>query len=109
MPDKLESYLNLVPVRNATIKLAEEEGSPVLLVPMDSLFDFLAIRRHGKHRKLKLDDLGAFVWRLCDGEKTVRDIGEEVRNAYGDSAEPLYERLIYFLLELKKRHLLELK
>jgi len=106
---QLNDYLNLIPIQNENIEMTVEEGSRVLLVPMDSPLDFLAKRLRGNHRKLKLDELGAFVWALCDGKKNIREIGEAVKEVYGKAAEPIYERLIYFILELKKRHLLTFK
>lgn len=105
----MNDYLNLMPIQNENIEMKEEEGSLALLVPMDSPLDFIAKRLHGKHRRLKLDELGAFVWALCDGKKNIREIGEAVKEVYGKAAEPIYERLIYFILELKKRHLLTFK
>ena len=40
--------------------------------------------------------MGSFIWSLIDGEKTVYDIGEAVKEHFGDECEPLYERLVKY-------------
>lgn len=107
--ESLEAWLDLVPVQNKDVKTSEGEGGVVLLIPMNSLLDFLAKRIHGRYRKLKLDGQGAFVWNLCDGKQSVREIGNRLRERFGDEAEPLYERLVAFLMDLRRRHLIDLK
>jgi hypothetical protein len=107
--ENLEIWLDLVPEPNEDVKTSEGEGGVVLLIPMSSPLDFLAKRIHGGYRKLKLDGQGAFVWNLCDGKRSVRDVGNHLRERFGDEAEPLYERLVAFLMDLRRRHLIDLK
>jgi hypothetical protein len=59
--------------------------------------------------KVKLDAFGSFVWRNCDGSKTVREIGEEMAAAFGQSLEEWYERIGTFLAKLEKSKFVELK
>ncbi len=47
--------------------------------------------------RVELDDLGSFVWRQMDGERTVRQLGELVEENFGEAAHPLYERLYGYL------------
>jgi len=107
--ENLEAWLDLVPGRNEDVKTSESEGGVVVLIPMDSPLDFLAKRIHGGYRKLKLDGQGAFVWNLCDGKRSVREIGNRLRERFGEEPEPLYERLVVFLMDLRRRHLIDLK
>jgi hypothetical protein len=58
--------------------------------------------RRSKHIKVKLDDIGSETWRLVDGRRTVREIGEEIHGLFGDKAEPLYPRLVEFLNILQR-------
>ncbi|NJE86096.1 PqqD family protein [Thermococcus sp. CX2] len=105
----MEEYLYLIPERNENVELRKIEGKYYLLVPMDSPLDFLARRLHGDYRRIELDEVGAFIWELCDGRRTVEEIGKLLRNKFGKDVEPLYERLITFLFELHKRNLVGFK
>ncbi|CAD5243269.1 PqqD family protein [Thermococcus camini] len=105
----MEEYMNLVPVRNEKVELRKIEGRYYLLIPMDSKLDFLARRLHGEYRRIELDEIGAYTWELCDGRRTVKEIGKALKARFGDEIEPLYERLVTFLFELAKRYLIEFK
>lgn len=50
-----------------------------------------------EYKKITLDEYGSFVFLQIDGKKTVKDIGENLEAKYGDTAHPLYERLLLFL------------
>jgi len=101
----MDEYLALIPKRNDEIELRKINGKYYLLIPMKSKLDFLARKLHGEYRRLELDELGTFVWDLCDGTRTIEQIGKKVKERFGEEAEPLYERLIAFIFELYKRNL----
>ncbi|AJC71962.1 hypothetical protein X802_07175 [Thermococcus guaymasensis DSM 11113] len=105
----MEEYLELVPVPNPKVRLKKIDDKYYLLIPMDSKLDFLARRLHGDYRRIELDEIGAYTWELCDGRRTVREIGKALRARFGEEVEPLYERLVTFLFELAKRYLVEFK
>ena len=42
-------------------------------------------------------ELGSFIWQQIDGEKSILQIGELVQEAFGEKAEPLYERLAQYM------------
>lgn len=56
--------------------------------------------------RIKLDEYGSAVWKLCDGKRTVVQIGDELQKKYGKSVEPLYERLAIFIGVLKREGLI---
>ncbi|NJE03904.1 PqqD family protein [Thermococcus sp. MV11] len=105
----MEEYMNLVPVRNEKVELRKIEGKYYLMVPMESKLDFLARKLHGEYRRIELDEMGAYTWELCDGRRTVKEIGKALKARFGEEVEPLYERLMTFLFELRKRYLIEFK
>ena len=39
----------------------------------------------------------SFIWQQIDGEKSILQIGELVQEAFGEKAEPLYERLAQYM------------
>lgn len=49
------------------------------------------------HFKVKLDKIGSEVWLLCDGRRTVAEIGMELERRLGEEVHPLNERLGMFL------------
>lgn len=44
-------------------------------------------------KKICLDEVGSFAWRLFDGERTVGEVAEELRQAFGEAVEPVEDRL----------------
>ena len=52
--------------------------------------------------------MGSFLWPLLEGEKTVSEIGQAVKEEFGDKAEPLYERLVKYLEILKSYRFIQL-
>ena len=56
-------------------------------------------------RKLRLDDVGTFSWRLIDGGRTVNQIAAELRREFGERAEPCEERLGRFMKQLQREEL----
>ena len=66
-------------------------------------------RLKSQHYKIRLDDIGSFIWDLCDGRKTVQEIGEQLKDKFGDKVEPLYERLGAFFQNLEKNKFITFK
>lgn len=59
--------------------------------------------------RIKLDSYGSFVWKSIDGNRSVEDIGKMLKESFGDSVEPLYERLCEFISILRENGLIKLK
>ncbi len=100
----LEDYFDKKPTRNPDIAYsADESGAVTLEVENKGLFNRIAQKLFKKPRisYIHLDENGSFIWRLLDGEQTVFQLGEAVKEHFGEKAEPLYPRLIKFLLILK--------
>lgn len=49
------------------------------------------------YKKITLDKYSSCVFLQIDGKKTVKEIGEDLDNKYGEKSHPLYERLLIFL------------
>lgn len=49
-----------------------------------------------------LDELGSFVWQSIDGKRSIFEIGQLVAEHFGESANPLYERLVEFFSMLER-------
>jgi hypothetical protein len=51
--------------------------------------------------KVTLDEIGSEVWLLCDGKRTIKEIGESVRARFQEKVEPCYDRLAVFFRQLE--------
>lgn len=59
------------------------------------------ILRKPKYTYVKLEGMGSFIWEQIDGERTVYEIGQLVKEKYGEEADPLYERLCQYIKSLR--------
>lgn len=57
-------------------------------------------------RRLRLDALGSFAWKRLDGHLTVSEITEALRREFGETAEPVDERVTLFVDLLYREELL---
>jgi hypothetical protein len=88
-----------------------ESGTVVVLVPKfqhELLVKWLVPRLKYPNVRVKLDRLGSFVWKQCDGRTTVAEIAERMRTEFADLAGSAEERIRSFLLMLEKSDLVNL-
>jgi len=105
------NLLDLIPVQNLKSK-KNEGGLCTLLKPKFShplLTKYILPRLKSPHFKVKLDEIGSFIWSLCDGKNTVKDIGVQLKEEFGERVEPLYERLGLFFQNLEKNRFITFK
>ena len=91
------------PVRR--VEAVEEEGHVVVLRPRflrGPLAWWLQPRLRRPHFRVKLDPIGSFIWRRCDGETTVAQLAEAMEQEFGDGAEQAVSRIEMFLGELAR-------
>lgn len=105
------NLLDLIPVQNLQSKKSEG-GLFTLLKPKFNhplLAKYLLPRLSRPHFQIKLDEIGSFTWNLCDGVNTVKDIGQQLKDKFGERVEPLYERLGLFFQNLEKNRFITFK
>ncbi|PIU44775.1 MAG: PqqD family protein [Ignavibacteriales bacterium CG07_land_8_20_14_0_80_59_12] len=89
-----------------------EGGKVIVLTPKfrhSLLVRYLVPLLKGKHFRVKLDEYGSFVWLACDGNSTVLQISERLKERYGDPVEPVYERVGRFIRGMKEKDLIDLR
>ena len=97
------NLLELIPEKLVDEEI-DDEGLVTLLVPryknriMKRLLDRSPSRRFVK---IHLDEIGSGTWVCIDGKKNVREIGEIVREKFGEAIEPCYDRLGIFMTKLE--------
>lgn len=103
------NLLELVPQRVA--KWEEKDGRIIILKPKFThpwAVKNILPRLRKPYYRVKLDEIGSAVWQLCDGQRTVKEIGELLAQNFGDRIEPLYERLGYFFQMLERQRFIKL-
>ncbi|MFA0753630.1 MAG: hypothetical protein IMHGJWDQ_001409 [Candidatus Fervidibacter sp.] len=58
------------------------------------------------YRHIELDEIGGFVWQLCDGTNTVADIANALQQRYQLSRREAFASLAEFLDQLHRRGLI---
>lgn len=84
--DGLDYYIedNIVFVRLANKHRIQRSLRKIgFKIPKDTIIDF--------------DTYSSFVFLQIDGKKDIYQIGQNVKNHFGEDAEPLYERLVTFI------------
>jgi len=56
-----------------------------------------------EHREVELDELGAFVWRLCDGKRTAKAIASALKTEFRITQPEAEASLLSFLASLAHR------
>lgn len=105
------NLLELIPEQNI-LSEKTEEGFYVLLKPKYKhpwFVKHILPRLKNPYFKIKLDDIGSFIWELCDGRKTVKEISVKMKEKFGDRVDPLYERLGTFFKNLEKNKFIMFK
>lgn len=91
-----ENYLDRVPkIKNGLNWELSDGGEVILLSENKGAFNRAAqlLLKKPRYSKIHLDALGSYAWRLIDGKKSIYEMGGSVKEAFGEKAEPLYERL----------------
>jgi hypothetical protein len=98
------NLLEIKPTRNLDFE-TEDEELVVLLVPKFSnryIVRWIMPRLRSKFFHVKLDVHGSFIWKECDGTKTVEEISKLMKGKFGEEFDPTYGRIQRFIQMLLK-------
>ena len=104
MAEKKENYLDFIPVVNGQNTWDRgEDGVVTIHMVNRGFYNTLAQKLFHTPRvsHIKLDEYGSFLWMRIDGVKTVGQLALELKEAYGEKAEPLYDRLVKYMQILR--------
>ena len=65
-------------------------------------------KQSAKPHKIDLDEIGSFIWLLCDGEKNVDEITKLAKHHFLDKIEPAKDRVELFINQMHKNKLVSL-
>ena len=110
---KTKTPINLYELRPRQRRLYEErtDGTIDVLIPRygeNVVGRLLKKVLNNRPVRVHLDDIGTSVWRLCDGRRTVHEIGRSLHVKFGDRIEPVYGRLETFLKQMQQAGMIEL-
>ena len=57
--------------------------------------------------RIRLDDVGTFIWKACDGETPLTAIAGRLRAEFGERVEPAEERLARFVQSMLRSRMIE--
>lgn len=95
----------LVMVRE--VNWRDEDGIAVIIAPrFGKGFLCWFLRRLFKNPfiRLKLDEMGTHVWKMCDGSYTIGEIVKSLEETFGDDAGNARERVDFYLRGLHRQH-----
>lgn len=93
------NYLEKIPMCPEEIGWStDEKGIVTLDIENTGVMNRIAQKLFHKPKvtHVHLDATGSFVWPLLDGKKNIIELGELVKEQFGEEAEPLYPRLAKF-------------
>ena len=97
--------MDFIPMHKETCRWEiDEEKNVTLLIENKGIFHFLAqkLLKKPKIFYIHLERIGSFVWPLMDGKRSVYELGQMLKEAYGEEAEPLYPRLVQYIEMLEQ-------
>lgn len=107
-----QNYLENIPVRQEGLRWdTDESGIVTLYVHNKGLMKKITQVLLGKpeYTQVHLDENGSFIWPLIDGEKSILELGDPVKEHFGEKAEPLYPRLAKFFQILESYGFVEFR
>lgn len=65
-------------------------------------------KKVSKQHKIDLDEIGSFVWHLCNGNNSVNFIVEKSREHFAEKIEPAEDRIELFLTQMNKNRFIQI-
>lgn len=104
------NFLDFRPSRNVKYQWKINKKDRVIVqVIHGGFFSRLAqwFFRMPKRSLIELDELGSYIWNRIDGEHTVYEISQKVKEEFGEAAEPVINRVVQFFRILKRHRFIE--
>ena len=105
------NYLDLIPQRAENLRwhTDEETGIITLEVENSGFFNTIAQKVFHKPRftQVHLDETGSYLWPLIDGEKTVAQLADCMKEHFGEKAETLSPRIIKYFQIVESYHFIK--
>ena len=106
----VEGMLAMTPVRMVPFE-TREEGLVTLLRPkfVSPWLTWLQPFLSKPVFRVKLDEIGSFIWLQADGVRTVGEVCDLLNATFGARVEPVQERGLTFIYQMMEGRFLELR
>ena len=105
------NYLDLIPQRAENLRWHTEEATGLITLEVENTGVFHTIAQKVFHKpritQVHLDETGSYLWPLIDGQKTVADLAECMKQQFGEKADPLYPRIIKYFQIVESYHFIQ--
>lgn len=104
-----EEFLKAKPLRHPESEWKKDEKGLHLKVPrkQNTFFRFFSnVLPLTRERRVLLDEQGAFIWSLCDGEHQIKDIAKRLSEQYNMLVSDAEAALDLYLVQLSKQSLI---
>ncbi len=96
------------PLRNANLNFdKKEDGTVVLRIPLEArggMYKLLGkVSQSQAEKEVELEEIGSFVWNLCDGKHSCEGIASKLKDKYKLTKPEAEASLISFLETLARR------
>lgn len=90
--------MNRIPEISKTTYWCTKDNLVIITMKNRGIINFLMqkIFHKPKTTTIYLDKIGSFIWQEIDGKKTIYQIAKKLKNEFGESINPLYERLLKY-------------
>lgn len=88
-----------------------DDGRCVVLRPQlgaGRIGRWLASRLGNPCYRIRLDDVGSFIWKACDGETPLTAVAGRLRDEFGERVEPAEERLARFVQSMLRSRMVSM-
>jgi hypothetical protein len=109
--DKNINFLNLTPYRKVEYEVMENSLIRLLIPRFKSKFaqKYLIPKFQSKFIYANLDEIGSACFQLIDGFKNVYEISNKMRENFGESIEPVYDRVAKYMGNMHRTGFLDFK
>lgn len=106
MSGKKKNFLDFIPEHSPKITWSQKDDIITVDMYHKGVFPWIAQKlfHRPKVSHISLDAHGSFVWKQINGKNTIYDIAMLVKEHFGDSAEPLYDRLVKYIKILRNNN-----
>jgi hypothetical protein len=91
------NYLDLIPQRAETLRWHTDEATGLITLEVENTGVFNTIAQKVFHKprttQVHLDETGSYLWPLIDGQKTVAQLADCMKQQFGEKAEPAHHQV----------------
>lgn len=105
------NYLDFVPEIKEGLRWEKTQKDVTLYIENKGVMNRIAqkVLHKPKVTQIHLDEMGAFIFPLLDGTRSVYEIAQLVKETFGDKAEPLYNRIVTYMQTLESYDFIVMK